>query len=124
MIMPGRICVAGIAIKEKLLHLLGGMGVNPDSCFATLDAAACTALIKKSRMELASATNTNRESGDRLKVDCSSCLGGTPSLPPLPLFAEDFGKEMADAMKETALVGGRNRWCGGDLRLRRRRAGG
>jgi hypothetical protein len=39
--MPGRICVAGIAIKEKLLHLLGGMGVNPDSCIATLDAAAC-----------------------------------------------------------------------------------
>jgi hypothetical protein len=29
MIMPGRICVAGIAIKEKLLALLLKWGVKP-----------------------------------------------------------------------------------------------
>src|ERR1700685_2108760 len=77
MIMPGRICVAGIAIKEKLLHLLGGTGVDPDCCLAALDPAACAVPAGRDRMELASATNTNRESGDRLKVDCSACLGGT-----------------------------------------------
>jgi hypothetical protein len=74
-------------------------------------------------MELASATNTNRNPGDRLKVDCSSCLGGTPSLPPRRLLAKDFGKEMADAMEEAALVSGRGRGCRGDLGLGRRRSG-
>jgi hypothetical protein len=39
------------------------MGVNPDSCFVPLDAAAGAAFIKESRMELASATNTNRNPG-------------------------------------------------------------
>ena len=62
-------------------------------------------------MELASATNTNRNPGDRLKVDCSSCLEGTAAWPPLPLLAEDFGKKMADAMEEAALLVGRVRGC-------------
>jgi hypothetical protein len=40
------------------------VGANPDFCLATLDAAACAAFIKESRMELASAANTNRKSGE------------------------------------------------------------
>jgi hypothetical protein len=76
MIMPGRICVAGIAIKEKLLHLLGGMGVNPDSCIATLDAAACPdflhaglrnghvcGFLNESHMECINASTLYRKSG-------------------------------------------------------------
>jgi hypothetical protein len=33
------------------------------SCLAALETAACAAFIKESRMECASATNTNRKSG-------------------------------------------------------------
>jgi hypothetical protein len=39
------------------------MGAIADSCFATLNAATCAAFIKESRMELVSATNTNRNPG-------------------------------------------------------------
>jgi hypothetical protein len=99
------------------------MGVNPDSCFVTLDAAACAAFIKESRMELTSATNANRNPGIASIVDCSSCLKGTAAWPSLPLLAEDFGKEMADAMEEAALRIGWGRGRRGDLRLRCRRAG-
>ena len=86
--------------------------------------ATCAAFIKESRMELASATNTNRNPGIASIVDCSSWLEGTAALPPLPLLAEDFGKEMADAMEESALVRRRGGGCRCNLRLRRRRAGG
>jgi hypothetical protein len=82
------------------------MSVNPDSCFVTLDAAACAAFLKESRMELASATNINRNPGIASIVDCSSCLEGTAAWPPLPLLAEDSGKEMADAMEEASLLVG------------------
>jgi hypothetical protein len=50
-------------------------------------------------MELASANNINRNPGIASIVDCSSCLLGTAAWPPLPLLAEDFGKEMANAME-------------------------
>jgi hypothetical protein len=87
------------------------MGVISDSCFVKLDAAACAAFIKKSRMDLASATNAKRNPGIASIVDCSSCLE-------LALLSEDFGKEMADAMEEAALLIGWGRGRRGNLRLR------
>src|ERR1700677_1582207 len=89
MIMPGRICVAGIAIKEKLLALLLKWALTriPASLHWTPHGA-------RQRHQY------QQESGDHLKVDCSSCMRGTSAWPPLPLLAEDFGKEMADAMEE------------------------
>jgi hypothetical protein len=69
-------------------------------------------------MELASATNTNRNPGIASIVDCSSCPEGTAAWAPLPLLAEDFGKEMADAMEEATLLIRWGRGRRGDLRLR------
>jgi hypothetical protein len=46
------------------------------SCLATLDAAACAAFNKESRMELASVTNTNRKSGVSSRTGFRLCVAG------------------------------------------------
>jgi hypothetical protein len=46
--------------KASLGDALSGTRI---SCLATLDTGACAAFIKESRLELASANNTNRKSG-------------------------------------------------------------
>jgi hypothetical protein len=78
----------------------------------TLDTAASAAFVQESRMDLASATTTNRNSAVASILDCSACMDGTVARA-VSLLAEDFGEEAADTMKDAGLFIG---WFGGRRR--------
>ena len=50
---------------------------NPNSCYATPDRSACAAFIKESRIKFASATNLDRNSGER---SGGTCFAPSPTL--------------------------------------------
>ncbi len=63
--LVGRCCsqLSGHQNYKKLIKSQAPTGTYPDSCHGALDAAACAAFRKESRMKFVNATNLNRKSG-------------------------------------------------------------
>jgi hypothetical protein len=60
-----RLLLSNLLPWKRSSPLVIPTGAYPNSCFATSDRSTCAAFIKESRMKFASATNLDRNSGQR-----------------------------------------------------------